>query len=193
MTITRDSLLTLESYAKVRKAMRDEVIEHKKNRLVHVGNHLTVLFEDETTIRYQIQEMLHIEKIFDEAGIDAELDAYVPLVPDGNNLKATLQIEYVNEVERRAALARLIGIEDRMFMRVEGEQAVYAIADEDLQRDNDEKTSAVHFVRFEFTPRMKERLRDGARLTIGCDHPNYPVPDQDIAPQVLASLRNDLR
>lgn len=193
MTITRDSLLTLESYAKVRNTMRDEVIEHKKNRLVHVGNHLTLLFEDETTIRYQIQEMLHIEKIFDQAGIEAELDAYVPLVPDGSNLKATLQIEYVNEVERRAALARLIGIEDRMFMRVEGEPAVYAIADEDLPRDNAEKTSAVHFVRFEFTPRMKEGLRDGARLTIGCDHPNYPVPDQDIAPQVLASLRNDLR
>jgi hypothetical protein len=192
MTIARESLLTLEAYAKVRKETRECVIEHKKRRLVTLGNHLTFLFEDETTIRYQIQEMLHIEKIFDEAGIDGELDAYQPLVPDGSNFKATLQIEYSNEIERHAALARLIGIEDRVFVQVDGEPAVYAIADEDLERDNAEKTSAVHFVRFELTPRMKSRLRDGAALSIGCDHPNYRVPTLTVEPAVRESLLRDL-
>jgi hypothetical protein len=192
MTISRDSLLTLEAYAKVRKERRDAVIEHKKRRSVTLGNHLTFLFEDETTIRYQIQEMLQIEKIFDQAGIEAELEAYGPLVPDGSNFKATLQIEYGNEIERRAALARLIGIEDRVFVQVDGEAPVYAIADEDLERDNAEKTSAVHFVRFELTPQMKARLRDGAALSIGCDHPNYRVPTQAIEPAVRESLLADL-
>ena len=168
------------------------MIEHKKRRSVTLGNHLTFLFEDETTIRYQIQEMLHIEKIFDEAGIDGELDAYQPLVPDGSNLKATMQIEYTNEIERHAALARLIGIEDRVFIQVAGEPPVYAIADEDLERENDEKTSAVHFVRFELTPAMKARLRDGAALQIGCDHPNYLVPVQTIESRQRASLLKDL-
>ncbi|HEY1609791.1 MAG TPA: DUF3501 family protein [Paraburkholderia sp.] len=192
MIIARESLLTLEAYAKVRKETRERVIEHKKRRLVTLGNHLTFLFEDETTIRYQIQEMLHIEKIFDEAGIDGELDAYQPLVPDGSNFKATLQIEYSNEIERHAALARLIGIEDRVFVQVDGEPAVYAIADEDLERDNAEKTSAVHFVRFELTLRMKSRLREGAALSIGCDHPNYRVPTQTVEPAVRESLLGDL-
>lgn len=191
--IARNSLLTLEAYAKVRKDMRARVIEHKKRRGVVLGNHLAFLFEDETTIRYQIQEMLHIEKIFDEDGIQGELDAYLPLVPDGSNLKATLQIEYENEVERRAALARLIGIEDRVFMQVEGEAPVYAIADEDLERENADKTSAVHFVRFEFTPAMKTRLREGAALLIGSDHPNYRVPTQTIEGETRASLVADLQ
>jgi len=190
--IARDSLLTLEAYAKVRGAMRDAVIEHKKRRAVALGNHLTFLFEDETTIRYQIQEMLHIEKIFDEAGIDGELDAYRPLVPDGSNLKATLQIEYDNEIERRAALARLIGIEERVFVQVDGEPPVYAIADEDLKRATADKTSAVHFVRFELTPSMKARLGAGAALSIGCDHPNYRVPTRAVEPAVRASLAGDL-
>jgi hypothetical protein len=192
MTISRNSLLTLETYAKSRAAMRAQVIEHKKSRTVQLGNHVTFLFEDELTIRYQIQEMLHIEKIFDEEGIQGELDAYLPLVPDGGNLKATMQIEYENEVERRAALARLIGIEDRVFVQVDGEPLVYAVADEDLERENDEKTSAVHFVRFELTPQMKSKLRDGAGLSIGCDHPNYPVPVHAVEPDVLASLVKDL-
>lgn len=191
-TIARDSLLTLEAYAKVRKEMRERVIEHKKRRSVTLGNHLTFLFEDETTIRYQIQEMLHIEKMFDEAGIQGELDTYGPLVPDGSNFKATLQIEYDNEIERRAALGRLIGIEDRVFVQVDGEAPVYAIADEDLERDNAEKTSAVHFVRFDLTPPMKARLREGAALSIGCDHPNYRVPTQVIEPAVRESLVGDL-
>jgi len=193
MSIARNSLLSLETYSKSRKVMREQVIAHKKLRSVPLGNHVTFLFEDETTIRYQIQEMLHIEKIFDEEGIQGELDAYLPLVPDGNNLIATMQIEYANEIERRAALGRLIGIEDRVFLQVDGEEPVYAIADEDLERDNAEKTSAVHFVRFELTPSMKARLRDGAALMIGSDHPNYPVPLQTIDATVRASLLNDLK
>ncbi len=193
MSIARNSLLSLETYAKSRKAMRAQVIEHKKARTVPLGNHVTFLFEDETTIRYQIQEMLHIEKIFDEDGVQAELDAYLPLVPDGSNLKATMQIEYENEIERHAALARLIGIEDHVFMQVDGEAPVYAIADEDLERDNADKTSAVHFVRFELTPSMKARLRDGAALSIGSDHPSYPVPLYAIEPGVRASLVGDLK
>ena len=193
MTISRDSLMTLEAYAKERKAMRERVIEHKKNRVVHLGNHLALLFEDELTIRYQIQEMLHIEKIFDEEGIQGELDAYLPLVPNGSNLKATMQIEYENEIERHAALRRLKGIEDRVFLQVEGEQPVYAIADEDLERETEDKTSAVHFLRFELEPRMKARLREGARLLAGCDHPNYPSPVQAVESRVLASLVNDLQ
>ena len=192
MTIARNSLLTLEAYARVRGDMRKRIIEHKKQRVVSLGNHLTFLFEDETTIRYQIQEMLHIEKIFDEDGIQGELAAYLPLVPDGGNLKATMQLEYESEVERRAALARLIGIEDAVFVQVDGEPPVYAIADEDLERENAEKTSAVHFVRFELTPQMKTRLREGAALTIGCDHPNYRVPTQTVDGEVRASLLKDL-
>ncbi|GAB2896604.1 DUF3501 family protein [Paraburkholderia jirisanensis] len=193
MSIARNSLLSLESYSKTRKAMRQRVIEHKKQRTVKLGNHVTFLFEDELTIRYQIQEMLHIEKIFDEDGIQGELDAYLPLVPDGSNLKATLQIEYEDDVERRAALARLIGIEDRVFVQVEGEAPAYAIADEDMERENNEKTSAVHFVRFELTPAMKIRLRDGAALLVGCDHPHYPVSAQTIDANVRASLLDDLK
>ncbi|AOJ84446.1 hypothetical protein WS86_28300 [Burkholderia savannae] len=192
MTLTRDSLLTLEAYAKVRRQERARVIEHKKRRAVPVGNHLRLLFEDETTIRYQIHEMLHVEKIFDEDGISAELDAYLPLVPDGSNLKATMQIEYENETQRRAALTRLIGIEDRVFLVVGDETPVYAIADEDLERETAQKTSAVHFLRFELSGAMRARLKAGAPLSIGCDHPNYPVQTMRIDPDVAASLAGDL-
>lgn len=193
MTISRNSLLTLEAYAKVRDSTRASVIEHKKERCVQLGNHLTFLFEDETTIRYQIQEMLHIEKIFDEAGIASELEAYLPLVPDGSNLKATMQIEYENEAERRAALARLIGIEDRVFIRVGDAPTVYAVADEDLERENSEKTSAVHFLCFELTDSMKVALRAGAPLLLGCDHPNYPVEPMLVDAIVRKALLADLR
>ncbi|RDV00831.1 DUF3501 family protein [Trinickia dinghuensis] len=193
MTISRNSLLTLEAYAKTRDRARAEVIEHKKKRVVQLGNHLTFLFEDETTIRYQIQEMLHIEKIFDEAGIDAELEAYLPLVPNGNNLKATMQIEYENETERRAALGRLIGIEDRVFLRVgDDESVVYAVADEDLERETSEKTSAVHFLCFNLTDSMKAALQAGAPLWVGCDHPHYPVPPSLIDEIVRKALVSDL-
>jgi hypothetical protein len=193
MTISRESLSTLEAYAKVRNETRSRVIEHKKNRCAQLGNHLTILFEDETTIRYQIQEMLHIEKIFDEAGIAAELEAYLPLVPDGGNFKATMQIEYENETERRAALGRLIGIERRIFIRVGDEAPVYAIADEDLARENSEKTSAVHFLRFELTDSMKKNLRAGAPLVLGCDHPSYPVAPCRLGDGVVRSLLKDLQ
>lgn len=193
MTILRESLLTLEAYAKVRERIRDEVIEHKRNRYVRLGNHLTFLFEDETTIRYQIQEMLHIEKIFDEAGIAAELEAYLPLVPDGSNLKATMQIEYENESERRAALGRLIGIEDRVFIRIGDGRAVFAVADDDLERENSEKTSAVHFLCFDLTDSMKAALQDGADLWMGCDHPNYPIAPVAVDAAVRKALIGDLR
>lgn len=193
MTLTRDSLLTLEAYAKIRKAEHARLVAYKRRRAVSLGNHLRFLFEDETTIRYQIQEMLHIEKIFDEAGIEGELEAYLPLVPDGTNLKATMQIEYAHEAERRAALARLIGIEDRVYVQVDGHAPVYAIADEDLERDNAQKTSAVHFVRFELSAPMRAALKGGAALSIGCDHPAYTLPAQRIDCDVTASLVGDLR
>ncbi len=192
MTITRDSLLTLEAYAKARPAMRVEIIAHKKIRNVKLGNHVSLLFEDETTLRYQVQEMLRIEKIFEEEGIQSELDAYNPLVPDGSNFKATMLIEYDNEIERKAALAKLIGIEDRLFIQVEGQARVYAIADEDLDRENADKTSAVHFVRFELTQSMKDALKSGAQMMLGCDHPNYPAHLEELPQETLASLLKDL-
>ena len=180
--ISRESLLTLEAYARDRKRFRARVLEHKKPRTVHLGEHLTLLFEDELTIRYQVQEMLRIEKIFEDAGIQDELDAYNPLVPDGRNWKATLQVEYEDVEERKRALARLKGIERRLWVEVQGCERVYAIADEDLERENEEKTSAVHFLRFELTPAMIAALKSGAGLAIGVDHPEYaatlqPVPD----------------
>ena len=192
MAITRDSLLTLEAYAKARPALRAEIIQHKKMRTVHLGNHVSLLFEDEKTLRYQVQEMLRIEKIFEEEGIQSELDAYNPLLPDGSNFKATMLIEYANEVERKAALAKLIGIEDRLFIQVEGQPRVYAIADEDLERDNEEKTSAVHFLRFEFTPAMRAAIKAGAAVKLGCDHTNYPA-HVAVPPEALASLAGDLK
>ena len=192
MTITRDSLLSLEAYAKVRQAEKPRIIAHRKLRTVHLGEHVSVQFEDETTIRRQIQEMLHIEKIFDEEGIASELEAYLPLVPDGTNWKATMLIEYPDVNERKRELARLIGIEDRMFVEVEGQPRVYAIADEDLDRENDEKTSAVHFLRFELPAAAREAVRAGAGVKLGCDHTNYPA-HVSIAPETLASLAGDLR
>ena len=192
MIISRDSLMSLESYAKKRPEFRQQVIEHKKHRTVHLGNHVTLLFEDELTLRYQVQEMLRIEKIFEEDGIQSELDAYNPLCPEGSNFKATMLIEYENVSDRKAALAKLIGIEDRMFIQVEGQPRVYAIADEDLDRENEEKTSAVHFVRFELSPDMKAALKGGAQMMVGCDHPNYPVHVEELPQETLASLLKDL-
>ena len=173
MSIHRDSLLTLEAYAKIRKSSRPEAIAHRKRRSVHLGEHVSLQFEDEQTIRRQIQEMLHIEKIFDEEGIAGEIEAYGPLVPDGSNWKATMLIEYPDPHERKRELARLIGIEDRLFVEVEGHARVYAIADEDLDRENEEKTSAVHFLRFELEGTMIEAVRAGAPLRAGIDHPRY--------------------
>jgi len=192
MTITRDSLLTLEAYSKIRQSSKPEVIAHRRLRSVHLGDHVTLQFEDEQTIRRQIQEMLHIEKIFDEEGIQGEIDAYAALVPDGTNWKATMLIEYPDPNERKRELARLIGVEDRMFVEVEGQPRVYAIADEDLERENEEKTSAVHFVRFELPKAARDAVRAGAAVKLGCDHTNYPA-HMAIAPDTLASLAGDLR
>jgi len=192
MTITKDSLLTLEAYAKVRTSSKPQAIAHRKLRSVHLGEHMTLQFEDEQTIRRQIQEMLHIEKIFDEAGIQNEIDAYAVLVPDGGNWKATLLIEYPDVHERKRELARLIGVEDRLFVEVEGQARVYAIADEDMERENNEKTSAVHFVRFELPKTARDAVRAGAMVKLGCDHRNYPA-HVAIAPETLASLAGDLR
>ena len=192
MTITRGSLLTLEAYSKVRKESRPDTIAHRRLRSVTLGEHLTLQFEDERTIRRQIQEMLLIEKIFDEAGIQAEIDAYAPLVPDGSNWKATVLLEYPDPNERRRELARLIGVEDRLFVEVEGHARVYAIADEDLERENEVKTSSVHFVRFEFSDAQRNAIRAGAGVKLGCDHTHYPAHTQ-VAPETLASLAGDLK
>jgi hypothetical protein len=191
-SITPDSLMTLEAYSKWRKAHKPEIIAHRKLRSVQLGEHVNLQFESETTIRYQIQEMLRIEKIFEEEGIQDEIDAYAPLVPDGTNWKATMLIEYTDVNERKRELSRLIGIEDRMFVEVEGHPRVYAIADEDLDRENDEKTSAVHFVRFELTPAMCAAVKAGAGVKLGCDHTHYPAHTA-IVPETLASLAGDLR
>lgn len=190
--ITPDSLMSLEAYSKWRKVHKPEVIAHRKLRSVQLGEHLNLQFESETTIRYQIQEMLRIEKIFEEEGIQQEIEAYAPLVPDGSNWKATMMIEYIDVNERKRELARLIGVEDRMFVEVEGYDRVYAIADEDLDRENEQKTSAVHFVRFEFTPAMRAAIKAGAAVKIGCDHTHYPAHLQ-IPAETLASLAGDLK
>ena len=185
------SLLPLEVYARERNAYRSRVIAHKKLRTVHAGEHVTLIFEDETTVRYQVQEMLRIERIFEEEGIRGELEAYNPLIPDGANWKATMLIEYPDEDERRRRLAELKGIEDRARVQVEGCAKVFAIADEDLERENEEKTSAVHFVRFELDAAMRQALKQGASLAIGVDHPNYRA-SVEVGPEVRRSLAGDL-
>ena len=189
--IERGSLLSLEAYARQRNDFRAKVIEHKKRRTVHLGGHLTLQFEDELTIRYQVQEMLRIERIFEEAGIQGELDAYNPLVPDGSNWKATMLIEYPDAEERRRMLARLKGIEDRVWVRVAGHERVHAIADEDLERENDEKTSAVHFVRFELSDAMREALGKGAAVSVGVDHADYRA-SAELSAEVRGALAADV-
>lgn len=190
--ITRDSLMTLETYAKTRKEFRAKVMAHKQHRTLHLGDHVTLIFEDELTIRYQIQEMLHAEKIFEEAGIGDELAAYNPLVPDGSNWKATMMIEYPDLDERRSMLAKLIGVEDKVWIKAESHPRIYAIADEDMDRENADKTSAVHFLRFELDPEMARSVKRGARLSAGVDHPQYSITIEDLEPAVRASLAEDL-
>ena len=192
MSISRDKLLSLEAYAKVRVSGRPAFIAHRKLRSVQLGEHLNLQFEDEQTVLRQIQEMLHIEKIFDEEGIESEIEAYAPLVPYGSNWKATLLIEYPDPNERKRELGRLIGVEDRVFVEVEGHARSYAIADEDLDRETEEKTSAVHFLRFEFDKVTRDALRAGAGARLGCDHTHYPA-HVTIAPETLANLAGDLR
>ena len=190
--ITPASLLSLEAYSKIRKSSKPGFIAHRRLRSVRLGEHVTLQFEDEQTLRRQIQEMLHIEKIFDEAGIQSEIDVYAALLPEGSNWKATMLIEYPDVHERKRELARLRGVEDRLFVEVEGHARVFAIADEDLERENEEKTSAVHFVRFEFPPAAREAVRAGAAVRLGCDHTHYPA-HVVIAAETLASLAGDLR
>lgn len=191
-TITPENLMSLEAYTKWRKLHKAEVLAHRKLRSIHLGENITLQFESETTIRYQIQEMLRIEKIFEEEGIVQEIEAYEALVPEGTNWKATMLIEYPDINERKRELGRLIGVEDRMFVEVEGHARVYAIADEDLDRENDEKTSAVHFVRFEFPAAAAAAVKAGASVKLGCDHRNYPAHIA-IEPEALASLAGDLK
>jgi hypothetical protein len=190
--IDRDSLMTLEAYSKARPEFRKQVIAHKKRRSAPLGEHLTLLFEDELTIRYQVQEMLRIEKIFEEDGIVHELESYNPLIPDGRNLKATMLIEYEDPDQRKVALARLKGVEQRVWLQVEGSPKVWPIADEDMERENEEKTSAVHFLRWELTEEMAAALKYGVSLSIGVDHPNYTDTLAPVPADTRAALAADL-
>jgi hypothetical protein len=190
--LSRSELLSLERYAVERAAFRARVLAHKQNRSVALGGHLTLLFEDRLTIQYQIQEMLRIERIFEPEAIQDELDAYNPLVPDGSNWKATMLIEYADIEERRTALAQMIGIEDRVWMRVDGFERVYAIADEDMERENAEKTSSVHFLRFQLSPDMVRAAKAGAELATGVDHPAYDHTLDPLPVAVVQSLVADL-
>lgn len=190
--LTRDDLYTLEKYAEVRPEFRARVIAHKKNRNVPIGPAATLYFEDRQTIQYQIQEMLRVERIFEAAGIEEELEAYNPLIPDGSNWKATFMIEEPDVDKRRELLAGLIGIEYRVWVRVDGHDPVYAIADEDLERDTEEKTSSVHFMRFELVPGMVNDLRAGAVLSMGVDHENYRYQLEPVTDNVREALLADL-
>jgi Protein of unknown function (DUF3501) len=190
--ITRDSLLSLEAYAKARPEFRAQVIAHKKQRTVPVGENVTLIFEDELTIRYQIQEMLRVERIFEEEGINEELAAYNPLIPDGGNWKATMMIEYAEVPIRQRMLAKLIGIEDRVWVQVAGNPRVYAVADEDLERETEVKTASVHFLRFELQPEIVRAVKAGATLSIGIDHPEYTATVPSVDSAIRESLVRDL-
>jgi len=189
--LTRSDLMSLEQYSEQRGDFRSKVIAHKKHRRVGIGSHLFLYFEDRLTIQYQVQEMLRIEKIFEADGIAEELDAYNPLIPDGQNLKATAMLEYQDVEERKQQLALLRGIEDLVWIQVEGFDPVYAISNEDLERSNEEKTSAVHFMRFELEPDMITALRSGAGLKMGSSHESYRH-STDVVPQILEALVADL-
>jgi hypothetical protein len=186
-----EDLMSLERYARERPAFRTRVMEHKRDRQLAVGPHVTWLFEDRLTMQYQVQEMLRAECIFEPEGIAEELESYNPMIPDGTNWKATLLIEYPNEAERRERLTQLKGIEDRCWVQVTGQQRVFAIADEDLERENEEKTSAVHFLRFELTPAMITALQEGAEFAAGIDHPQYNQAVEPVRAAVRTSLLAD--
>jgi hypothetical protein len=185
-------LYSLEEYARHRDEFRARVLEHKRHRRLHLGAHVTVCFEDRLTMQYQVQEMLRTERIFEEGGILDELSAYNPLIPDGSNWKATLLIEYPDAAERARELARLVGIEHRIWVRVDGQPPVTGIADEDLDRSTETKTSSVHFLRFELTPAMVAALKDGAGLGAGVDHPAYAARVDEVPEHVRESLVADL-
>ena len=191
MSLTRDDLFTLEHYARIRGEFRNQVMAHKKNRRVPIGEHATLYFENRLTMQYQIQEMLRVERIFEPEGIQGELDAYNPLIPSGNNWIATFMVEYPESDERREALTRLRGIEDRVWVQVGDFERVYAIADEDLERETDTKTSAVHFLRFVLAAPMVSAAKAGVDLSMGIDHPGYDQRVQ-VGEAVRESLAGDL-
>ena len=190
--LNRDDLFSLEQYSEARPSFREKVLEHKRNRRLELGTNAALYFEDRLTMQYQVQEMLRIERIFEADGINEELDAYNPLIPDGCNWKATFMLEFPEVDERRAMLSRLMGIEDRVYVHVAGFDRVFAIADEDLQRADDDKTSAVHFLRFELPAEQVAALKNGASLVAGIDHDNYRVTVSSVADNVRQSLLGDL-
>lgn len=190
--LTRDDLMSLEEYSEARDEFRDDVLAHKRNRRLELGTNAALYFEDRLTMQYQVQEMLRIERIFETAGINDELDAYNPLIPDGSNWKATFMIEFPDAEERRAMLQQLRGVEDRVYVRVDDFERVFAIADEDLERADDEKTSAVHFLRFELSQDQVTALRAGAELAAGIDHDNYTVEISPLPGNIRNSLLGDL-
>ncbi len=191
--LTHDKLYSLEQYARIRPEFRAKVMAHKKNRQLHLGDHVTLLFEDALTMQYQVQEMLRLERMFETEPIQEELDVYNPLIPDGNNWKATMMIEYPDIAERQRRLAELTGIEDRVWVQISGFGRIYAIADEDMDRTTAEKTSAVHFLRFELTQPMIAALKQGAALSIGVDHPRYQALVSPLPSSVRAELQQDLQ
>jgi glycerol-3-phosphate dehydrogenase subunit C len=190
--LTPSDLLTLEAYAKARPEFRRRVMAHKGPRRIQLAEHLTLAFEDRLTMQYQVQEMLRAERMFEEAGILEELASYNPLIPDGRNWKATMMLEYPDADERRVRLHALIGIEDRVWVRIAGHAPVYALADEDMSRENEEKTSSVHFLRFELAPAMIAALKAGAELAIGVDHPSYDARIDPVSADTRAALTADL-
>lgn len=190
--LTRESLYSLEKYSELRNQFRQKVMEHKRNRRLMLGTNATLYFEDQMTMQYQVQEMLRIEKIFEADAIQEELDAYNPLIPDGSNWKATFMVEFPDAVERKAMLTRLIGVENKIWLQVGDLPKILPIADEDLERSDDEKTSAVHFLRFELTEEQVQQLKDGAELAAGIDHDVYQVEIRPVAENIRLSLLNDL-
>jgi hypothetical protein len=190
--LSREDLFSLEQYAEMRPEFRQKVMDHKKNRRLLLGTNAALYFEDRLTMQYQVQEMLRIERIFEAEGIKEELDAYNPLIPDGSNWKATFMIEFPDVAERQAMLAQLVGIEDRVYVQVADFDRVHPIADEDLERDNEEKTSAVHFLRFELPPEQVAALKNGASLVAGIDHENYRVEVSPVPDNIRESLVADL-
>ncbi|MCB1756566.1 MAG: DUF3501 family protein [Gammaproteobacteria bacterium] len=191
--LTRSDLYSLEKYSQIRSDFRQQVMAHKSNRRLALGEHVMLYFEDSMTMHYQIQEMLRAERIFESEGIEEELAAYNPLIPDGNNLKATMMVQYADVQERIEALSRLIGLEDKVWLQVRGHERVYPICDEDLERDNEEKTSAVHFLRFEFSDAMIADLKAGKPLAGGVDHPNYSATVDPVAENIAGALTRDFK
>jgi hypothetical protein len=191
--LTKNDLMSLEAYAQARDEFRQQVMAHKKNRLVRLDEHAALYFEDRLTMQYQIQEMLRIERVFEAEGIQEELDVYNPLIPDGSNWKATFMLEYPDIEQRKLMLAKLVGIEDKTWVQTGELEKVYAIADEDLERADEHKTSSVHFLRFELNDDMVAAAKQGAPISMGIDHPEFAVAVSPVAEETAASLVNDLQ